>query len=348
MGTEITRRLATIQKIVALRPIPDAEKIETATVLGWEVVVGKSEGFKVGDLAVYVEIDSFLPIRPEYEFLRKNCYKKYQDGEVLREGMRLRSVRLRKQLSQGLLLPLSVLPDQDYTEDRDVTETLGIIKYDPPVSANLAGIARGNFPSWIPKTDQERIQNLWGKIKNQYTSLTFEVSTKLDGSSCTMYMKDGYFGVCSRNLDLDRDENNTFWKVAIAQKIEDILKTVNKNIAIQGETIGHGIQDNNEKLDHQEFRVFDIWDIDAQRYFTPGERREFCVNNDILHVPVIETHKSLNDFADIQEAISYADGMSLNPNSKREGVVWKANESVDGELPSFKIISNAYLLGAKD
>jgi RNA ligase (TIGR02306 family) len=348
MGSEITRRLATIQKIVSLRPIPEADKIETATVLGWEIVVGKAEGFKVGDLAVYVEIDSFLPIKPEYEFLRKNCYKKYQDGEVVREGFRLKSVRLKKQLSQGLLLPLAVLPDQDYTEDRDVTEILGIIKYDPPVAASLAGIARGNFPSWIPKTDQERIQNVWGKIRNKYTNLTFEVTTKLDGSSCTMYMKDGYFGVCSRNLDLDRDINNTYWRAAAEQHIEDILALNKKNIALQGELIGHGIQDNNEKLDHQEFRVFDIWDIDNQRYFTPFERQVFCEGNKIFHVPVIATHKALSEFSDVQQAITFADGPSMNPNVKREGVVWKANAAVEGELPSFKIISNAYLLGQKD
>jgi RNA ligase (TIGR02306 family) len=126
------RKLATIRKISIIEPIEGADKIELATVDGWKVIVAKNVGHKVGDLVVYCEIDSFLPIRDEFEFLRKSSYKKMSDGS---EGFRLKTIRLRGQLSQGLLLPISVLDEYKYLplEGDDVTEILGIIKYEPPI-----------------------------------------------------------------------------------------------------------------------------------------------------------------------------------------------------------------------
>ena len=70
------RKLATIRKINDLSPIEGADKIEVATVDGWKVVVAKDVGHKIGDWVVYCEIDSFLPIKEEFEFLRKSSYKK--------------------------------------------------------------------------------------------------------------------------------------------------------------------------------------------------------------------------------------------------------------------------------
>lgn len=155
------RKLASIQRIKEILPIEGADMIELVVVNSWKVVAAKSVGHKVGDLVVYCEIDSFLPVEPEFEFLRKSSFKKMGD----QEGFRLKTIKLRGQISQGLILPLrdaeevmnrkskdSVL----LLEGIDVSENLGIVKYDPPVPANLAGKVKGNFPSFLRKTDEER------------------------------------------------------------------------------------------------------------------------------------------------------------------------------------------------
>jgi RNA ligase (TIGR02306 family) len=152
------RKLATVRKIKEIKPIEGADLIELAIVDGWQVVVAKNVEHKVGDKIVYCEIDSFLPIREEFEFLRKSSYKKMGD----QEGFRLKTIKLKNTLSQGLILPYSVLPvaqfatANDLPEGMDVSEMLGIIKYDPPIPAQLVGKVKGNFPSFLRKTDEER------------------------------------------------------------------------------------------------------------------------------------------------------------------------------------------------
>lgn len=146
------RKLASIQKVIKVEPIPDADAIEMIQVLGWELVSKKGE-FLPGQLCVYCEIDSFLPIAPEFEFLRKSCYRKMADGT---EGFRIKTVRLRSQLSQGIAFPMSILPEGNYQEGDDVTDILNIVKYEPPIPACLDGIKKGDFPSFIPKSDETR------------------------------------------------------------------------------------------------------------------------------------------------------------------------------------------------
>ena len=195
------RKLASIRRITDIQPIPNADAIEVVVVGGWKVVTKKGE-FNVGDLCVYCEIDSFLPILPQYEFLRKSSYKKLSTGE---EGFRLRTIKLRGQVSQGLVLPLSVLPGgRELFEGMDVTEVLSITKYEPPIPASLAGKVKGLFPSFLHKTDEERVQNLaneFGILHLFQPNKTYYVTEKLDGSSATFYFRNGEFGVCSRNLE---------------------------------------------------------------------------------------------------------------------------------------------------
>ncbi len=353
---EFKRKLASIRKVASVSPIGGADNIELITVDGWQCIAKKGE-FTVGDLCVYFEIDSFLPIRPEFEFLRKSSYKKMGD----KEGFRLRTIRLRGQLSQGLAMPLTTfkelehvnkalrlaeiilqesdcVPDEGIFEGCDVTESLGVVKYDPPIPAQLAGICKGNFPSFIRKMDQERIQNLWGKIKD--CGETFEVTIKLDGSSCTYYLNDGVFGVCSRNMELKESEGNTFWKTARERNIEDELRKYGKNIALQGEVIGEGIQGNPENIKGHQFHLFDIWDIDKQHYIHPKERALLGFSKfNTKHVPIIHEDVPMTDFICLQDLLAFADGKSLYSES-REGIVFKSNES---DL-TFKVISNQYLL----
>lgn len=334
------RKLASIKTIDNIRPIDGADKIELAIVGGWNVVVAKDVGHKVGDVVVYCEIDSFLPIREEFEFLRKSSYKKM--GE--QEGFRLKTIRLRGQISQGLILPMSIFGDFGWTayEGLDVTERLGIVKYEPPIPAELAGKVKGQFPSFISKTDEERVQNLTKEYEEwKYQSKhQFYVTEKLDGSSATYYVKDGEFGVCSRNLELLETEGNTFWKVARELDLENKMKSLGKNIALQGELIGEGIQKNRYKIKGQTVRFFNVFDIDNHKRLGIHDLINVvedimdlnCVPYLLLPFPLPET---------VEDMVKFAEGKSqLNDNTEREGVVVR---SMDGTI-SFKAISNKFLL----
>jgi RNA ligase (TIGR02306 family) len=342
------RKLATIRQIDNIQPIEGADMIELATVGGWKVVVAKDVNHKVGDLVVYCEIDSFLPIEPEFEFLRKSSYKKMADGT---EGFRLKTIKLRGQVSQGLILPLKDAyevfkrntPNMDmvWFESLEVTEMLNIVKYEPPVPAQLAGLVKGNFPSFLKKTDEERIQNLTREFE-EYKNEVFYVTEKLDGSSVTYYVKDGVFGVCSRNLDLLEDENNSMWKFAIESGLRDRLVGLGKNIAVQGEIIGEGIQGNPYKRIGQTVRIFNGFDIDKYDYLSLSELIELVKVLEVKTVPILDLDFTLPNTID--ELLSYADSKSvLNEKFDREGVVIRSHD----RKISFKAISNKFLLNEK-
>lgn len=331
------RKMATIRRIDELNPIQDADKIEVASIGGWKVVCQKGL-YSVGDLVVYCEIDSFIPssIAP---FLTKEGH--YPKTYVGVEGERLRTIKLRGQISQGLLLPMHVLTNYgaDLVEGEDVSEVLGIVKFEPPVSAQLQGVVKGNFPSQIPKTDQERCQNLKKEIAESVGKV-FEVTEKLDGSSMTVYMIDGVFGVCSRNLDLKESEGNTFWKVARELNLENKMRILGDNFAIQGELIGEGIQKNPYGIKGQDFYVFDMYDIKLGEYVNPEDCRINARQLDLKHCPVLDS-LTLSGIHTIENLLLKAEGKSLlNNKTEREGLVFKAE---DGCF-SFKAISNKFLL----
>jgi len=335
------RKLATIRKIEALNPIPNADAIELATVGGWKVVAQKGL-YQVGDLALYLEIDSWVPNKLA-PFLSKGKEPRVFEGI---QGERLRTIKLRGQLSQGLLIPLAEVNKffevpPHWSEDEDVTEILGIVKWEKPINAQLAGVCKGNFPSLIPKTDQERVQNIKKELLAIQCDL-FEVTEKLEGSSMTVYRIDGEFGVCSRNMDLKRDENNSFWKTAIFLDIENKMIALEMdNVALQGELIGPGIQGNIYGLTQLEFHVFDIYSIKDGEYVTPQHRWDVVGKLGLSHVPVLDDMFVMTD--SIDELLALAEGASRLANVEREGLVFK---HLEGGM-SFKAISNKYLLGEK-
>ena len=358
--TDTIRKLASIREVTYIKPIPDADAIECAIVNGgWPVVVKKGE-FQVGNLAVYCEIDSWIPhaLAP---FLSKGKEPREYNGV---KGERLKTVKLRGQISQGLLLPLSTMgpkerpwtiAEEGFEVGADLTDYLGIQKWEAPLPACLAGTARGNFPSFIPKTDQERCQNVVSDIFEKHKDESFEVTVKLDGSSCTIYVKDGEVGVCSRNLDLKETEGNSFWKAARDQNIVEALLAYNEgtghNVAIQGELIGEGIQGNQEKIQGQRLYLFDIFDIDTGTYMKPGQRLAFlediliALGANLEHTPIWDLRTYVaSRFDNVEALLSYATGPSLNPEVKREGLVFK---SYDSQF-SFKAISNEWLLKNKN
>lgn len=338
---EKLRKLATIRVISDIRPIEGADMIEIATVGGWNVVVAKNVGHKVGDHVVYCEIDSFLPIKEEFEFLRKSSYKKMGD----QEGFRLKTIKLRGQVSQGLILPMSVFGDFGWTayEGLDVTNRLGIVKYEPPIPAELSGKVKGGFPSFLRKTDEERVQNLvkeYGEYKLT-SAHQFYMTEKLDGSSATFYMNQGEFGVCSRNLELLETEGNTFWKVARELDLENKLKDKG-NICLQGELIGEGIQGNPYKIKGQTVHFFNGFDIDKQTKLGINEFLILLDEMGLTPVPILDVAMLLPDT--VTGMLELAEGKSrLNDKTEREGVVVR---SLDNTI-SFKAISNKFLLSEK-
>ena len=343
------RKMATIRKIDSIRDIPGADSIECCTLGGWNVVTRKGE-YTAGDLAVYCEIDSFIPTAVAPFLTKPGHYAKTFEGV---EGERLRTVKLRGQLSQGLLLPFTAVmaimigagPGARFDDyiDMDVSELLRIKKYEAPILAELAGEVKGMFPSQIPKTDQERIQNLSVELEEwKAEGLTWEVTEKLDGSSMTVYIIDGEVGVCSRNLDLKPNENNSLWATAYKNEIDVKLIQSLCNLAIQGELVGNGIQGNMYKMRGQDFYVYDIYDIDAGRYFTPAERVAYCKARDIKHVPVFKSAVALTNET-VADLLQMAEGKSVMGDivgPEREGLVYKCNE----KSVSFKAISNKFLL----
>ena len=343
------RKLASVRKITNLTPIEGADKIELATIDAWKVVVAKDVNHKVDDMVIYCEIDSFLPVKEEFEFLRKSSYKKMGD----QEGFRLKTIKLRGQVSQGLILPITVLNPEgtniyvDPFEGLDVTDMLGIVKYEPPIPAELAGKIKGMFPSFLHKTDEERIQNLVSeyesyKEKNK-EDVKFYVTEKLDGSSATFYIKDGMFGVCSRNLELLETEGNSFWRVARELKLEESLVSLGKNICLQGELIGESVQGNPYKIKGQTVRFFNGFNIDTQENIPFLEFVELTQKMNLTTVPILDYDFTLPET--VENMLEYADKKSeLNSNLDREGIVVR---SYDRTI-SFKVISNKFLLKSEN
>lgn len=326
------RKLASVQKILSLSPIEGADKIELARVLGWNVVVEKDK-YKVGEMVVYCEIDSILPKREEFMFLEPR-------------GMRIRTIKLRGQVSQGICFPLSVLPENlNIEEDMDVTFELGVIKYEPPIPANLAGRVKGNFPSFIPKTDETRVQTMQKEL-NKYVGHSCYITEKLDGSSATFYIKDGSFGVCSRNLDILESEDNSFWKVARELNIEEKLKQLNGNYAFQGELIGEGVQKNKYGLKGQTVRFFNIFDIDKFEYFSYDNMVKTYNELELQTVPIVDDNYILVN--DIDTLVNLSIDKSKLASIQREGIVIRLKELQNSNLISFKSINPKFLLAYGD
>lgn len=384
----MSRKLATLRTISAINPIPGADAIEVATVDGWQCVVKKGE-YSVGQTVIYFEIDSVLPKgRPEFEFLMaRSCKMQPVEDGTLLEGHRLRTIKLRGQVSQGLVIPLrdrdqllydpvsktnsalfSVPEDPattDYdipvigdfwsrrTMDDDLSDIFGVKKYERPTPAQLAGMSRGNYPGWLPKTDQERVQNI-----RPLPHGPFYIEEKMEGSSMTVYHDGEEVGVTSRNIDLKLDqEGNTFVDVAFKSDVITALyhyvdRYPTTGVAVRGELIGPGIQDNIYNLPEPKFHIFDVW-LDG-RYLTPEERQDWLeehlapfVNQDVVQCARLLGTIDPSEYT-VAEIVEMANGKSDYGNTLREGLVFKSCCLNDyGRVESFKAISPEYLLKEK-
>ena len=377
------RKLASIQRITKLFPIEGADRIEGAEILGWECVVNKNE-FKEGDLCVYFECDSQLPIHPVFEFMANRHY-------------RVKTAKFKKKISQGLALPLSILSEftnKDITkfkEGQDVTNIIGVTKYDPrpedsnPVSIKknnpivkylmnysafrkiyrviVPGKTKGSFPEFIFKTDETRIQSS-PSILTKNRNEPFYFTEKLDGSSATYFYNDKLsgkrfgifnkdlgngFGVCSRNLRLVHKDNSNWWKYALEHNIEETVKALSYclgySVAIQGELIGPSIQENKYKRNTLEFYCYNIFNIDTQSYISFEGKYHLCEKFGIPTVPVV-AEESITEEVTIPYLVALSKRKSLiKKDILAEGIVGR---NVKNDSISFKVINPEWLLKYKE
>ena len=369
------RKLASVRRILDIDPIPNADKIELAHIDGWQVIVRKDE-FHIGDNVIYFEIDSWIP-HDLVPYLTKEGHKPKEFNGV--KGERLKTVKMRGTLSQGLIIPLSVLEKNNpdvYKEARDsigydLTEVLGIQKYEKPEweqvrerrrsATTVTNVSRYEFPSCIPKTDQERIQNLvsltygigtykrpWFDENGKFTyEFDLEVTEKLDGTSATFVFRDGKLLCCSRNwayvdkkntigeciwTDMGRDLDlfDTLrpykWYESVLDwlgiSVRPFTKLGIENIAIQGEIIGPKIQGNKYGLKENRFYVYDIFDANKNRYLECVHRTQFTKALGLHHVPIINNCRFYG--TTLEEFLEMADGESMiGTRPLREGLVFK-------------------------
>jgi len=365
----VERSLAHIEQIVSLSPIEGADFIEAATVLGWQLVVKKGE-FQVGDYAVYTEIDSVLPDKPEFKFMRDRKF-------------RIKTIKLRKQISQGILFPLSILPAKYRNKPLgfDCTEILGIKKYESPTERRDSQIRepegwlwrfikrnratkwlsrykwfrsmfyrrqkRSAFPSWIVKTDEIRLQNYTQVLQ---TGGQFYITEKLDGMSVTAFLrKPKEFGICSRNQRRDKEVGSAWYEVAKKYRLKEILTVLTllengarDNVVLQGEIVGPNIQGNKYGLTELKLYVFNLI-LDGKRIEYTEMKNifdiAFLVDNDKVKIDCVPLLEERELLPTVEEMVKYSNGKSvLNPSVMREGIVCR-----QGDI-SFKVVSPEFLL----
>ena len=342
------RKLASVQRIWKIEPIEGADRIELAHVLGWQCVVNKGQ-FQPMDIGVYFEIDSFLPIRPEFEFMRTSSYKK---TDIMGEGFRLRTMRFRGQISQGLLLPLSQFTEIPANAEigTDVTELLGVRKWEIEERATTGGTVIGNLPYDIPHTDETRVQEE-PELIQAFAGLEYYISTKMDGSSHSIGIDENGFHVTGHNYEYKDDGNSSFYELVKARGYREKMEAFAKEngltaLTIQGELCAPGIQRNRLRLSKPEWYVFTV--RENGKRVGLNRMLEVCAALGMEHVPIEEVGVDLpSKYPTVEALLERADGDYPN-GGKKEGIVVRPTEPVFCPLISaalsMKIVSNKYLL----
>ncbi|MDR1903980.1 MAG: RNA ligase (ATP) [Treponema sp.] len=333
------RALVTIQRVKAITAVPDSDFLEAVRIMGWQCVVKKGE-FKTGDLGVYFEVDSFLPIDPRYEFLRNSSYRENADNG---KGFRIRTARMRGQLSQGLFLPLSLFPElEGFAEGEDVTEKLGVKKWYIPETAGAGGTIIGGRPNGIPASDEIRVQSAL-ELLNELLGKPYYITTKMDGTSGIVYYIDGKIGCCSRNKEIKDEADALYWTPVYQYGLKEKLPRLGKNIVLTGELCGPGIQKNKLRLPSLAWYVFDVKDWDSGSYLPYDSALEICASLDLPFVPLEERGDS---FAyTLEDLLEKARGKYPSGLDK-EGIV--VRHAVSPKAVSFKVLNNDALLKEKD
>ena len=344
----MSRKLASVQIVKDVTPIDGADRIELIHVLGWQCVAKKGE-FKVGDKCVYFEIDSFLPVREEFEFLRSSSFK---TNELLGEGFRIKTQKMRGQISQGLCVPVSALLDdpEKFPEGCDVTELLGVKKWEMPEMATTGGTTIGRLPYDVPHTDETRVQAEPDLI-HEFAGLEYYISTKMDGSSHSVSLDEFGFHVTGHNYEYKDDGKSSFYefikKIELEEKMRQFAENHGlKEFTLQGEYCGPGIQRNRLKLQKPEWYVFTV--RENGRRMGLSNLLEICDKLGLQHVPIEEVGTDLPlKYSTVEALLDRADGEYPN-GGRKEGIVIRPTEPVYSALLgtdlSMKVVSNKYLL----
>ncbi|HWY11730.1 MAG TPA: RNA ligase family protein [Bacteroidia bacterium] len=314
------RNLASVQRVTKIQNIENAYSIVCATILGWQVVCRKDE-VKEGDTVIFCEIDSLIPDIPLFEEIKK----------ITNGTMRIRTVRMRGQVSQGICFPINIIENfglnpNDLVVGQDVTSEMGIIKHEDEIPADLIGKMKSYMPSQIPKSSIYRVQTMQDVLDKYKDTMCF-CSEKIDGESITFYLKDGEFGVCSKEVDFFESADSLHWKIAKQYNVEEKLRLYSNhkganlgyNYSMQGEIIGEGIKKNKYKIKGQKVLLYNMFNIDKHRYLN---YEEFVMATNVLDleiVPVINDRLVLSN--DINELVALSNGRSMLYDTKREGII---------------------------
>ena len=342
------RKLASVQRIWKIEPIEGADRIELAHVLGWQCVVNKGQ-FQPMDPAVYFEVDSFLPVQPEFEFLRDSSYRK---TDIMGEGFRLRTMKFRGQISQGLLLPLDTFPQilKDAEIGEDVTEAIGVRKWEIEERISTGGTMIGTLPPDIPHTDETRVQ-AEPELIQDFAGLEYYISTKMDGSSHSVGLDSEGFHVTGHNYEYKDDGKSPFYEFVKALKLEEKMRAFAEEnelltFTIQGELCAPGIQNNRLRLTKPEWYVFTVRENGKRASL---ERMlEICRRLELKSVPIEEIGQDLpSKYSTVEALLERADGSYPN-GGKKEGIIIRPTnpvycERISASL-SMKVVSNKYLL----
>jgi RNA ligase (TIGR02306 family) len=332
------RSLVTIRRVEAVTRISNSDFLEVAHILGWKCVVKKGE-FKAQDLGVYFEVDSFLPIEPRYEFLRSSSFRDNEDNGA---GFRIKTVKMRGELSQGLLLPLQAFRElEGFREGDDVTERLGVKKWYTPETSAVGGTIIGDLPYGIPSSDEIRIQSA-PKLIETLRGKPYYITTKMDGASGIVYYIDGKIGCCSRNKEIKDEEQALYWAAVYKYGLKEKLARYGKNIVLTGEICGPGIQKNRLRIREREWYVFDVQDWDSGAYFSYGDAVKTCAGLGLCTVPLEERGE---EFAySMEDLLEKARGKYPSGLDK-EGIV--VRHTIYPKSISFKVLNNDALLKEK-
>ncbi len=326
------RHLASIQTISNIETIPGADSVELATVQGYKTIVQKNQ-FKIGELVVFFEVDSILPKRPEFAFMEKHKYRvkvmKSPRLGVVSQGLVIPTKDLMITTVTGELLPFDsiaiTLPETPYLSliGCDVTALLNVTKWEPFVETDAMGLAKGTFPSFIPKTDEIRLQSAMGCLEELKGEDIF-ITEKYDGTSLTAYqlLDSDQFGVCSRNQEL-KDGDNGYWQVALKYslpvRLREFCKKMDMSYAIQGELAGgkygHG---NPMCLSCNDLYVFNVYNITEHRYLDYLEFIETTRWLGLKTVTVLFKGKFDHTIEQLEE---FAKGLYPGTKNPREGIV---------------------------
>lgn len=314
--------LVYVGKVIDLQPIEGADFIVSATVVcgeggKWKGVVKKSD-FSLGSLCVVFLPDSLLN------------EKDHADMDWMKaSGWRVKMRRFKGAPSEVLIVGFQGTSPIG----TDITHLVKVVKYQKPVPPHLQGMAVGNFPSFIPKTDELNYQR-YPELVDSLVGKPYYVTEKCDGSSTTGFKYKGEFRLCSRNLELAYNENNGYWQVANKYKLAEKLP---EGIALQWETCGPGIQSNPMGLSKIDGFAFSAYDISAHRYLEAREFIDLCLEIDFPRCALIDWEYSFS-----KEGLeTLGEGLYVN-GKQREGVVVRSQFN-QGHAPiSFKVINLGY------